>query len=55
MIMKYVVGIPVSSGKVTVNYYYTDADGKQQKLTDSIVFSGRAGSTYKSTAFKVVG
>lgn len=55
MIMKYVVGIPVSSGKVTVNYYYTDADGKQQKLTDSIVFAGRAGSTYKSTAFKVVG
>lgn len=55
MIMKYVAGIPVSSGKVTVNYYYTDADGKQQKLTDSIVFAGRAGSTYKSTAFKVVG
>ena len=55
MIMKYVARIPVSSGKVTVNYYYTDADGKQQKLTDSIVFAGRAGSTYKSTAFKVVG
>ena len=55
MIMKYVASIPVSSGKVTVNYYYTDADGKQQKLTDSIVFAGRAGSTYKSTAFKVVG
>ena len=31
-----------ASGKVTVNYYYTDADGKQQKLTDSIVFAGRA-------------
>ena len=55
MLMKSIVNLPVSSGKVTVNYYYTDAKGQQKKLTDSIVFSGRAGSTYESKAFKVVG
>ena len=55
MLLKSLVGLSVSSGKVTANYYYTDAKGEQQKLTDSIVFAGRAGSDYESKAFKVVG
>lgn len=55
MIQKYLAGLPVSSGSVTVNYLYPDANGEYQPLTDPIVFRGRAGSEYTAEKFKVVG
>ena len=55
MLLKYLVEMPVSSGSVTANYYYTDAEGNTQKLTNSITITGRAGSEYKTDEFKVVG
>ena len=55
MLMKYLAGYPVSEGTVTVNYYYDDADGVQQKITPSQTITGRVGSDYTTTEFKVVG
>ncbi|MCH5297049.1 MAG: type I pullulanase [Ruminococcus sp.] len=55
MLQKYLAGLPVSSGTVTVNYLYPDAKGNYKKLTDSVVFTGRAGSEYNAEIFKVVG
>ena len=55
MLAKAIVKKPVSSGKVTVNHYYTDGNGVQKKLTDSVVYTGRAGSTYDSKSLKIVG
>lgn len=55
MLAKSLVKIPVSSGEVTVNHYYTDDNGVQKKLADSVVYTGRAGSTYDSKSLKIVG
>lgn len=55
MLAKYIAGYSVSTGTVVANYYYTDEEGVQQKLTDSITFSGRVGSDYATQEFKVVG
>lgn len=55
MLQKYLAGMSVASGSVTVNYLYPDSNGEYQLLTDPIVFSGRAGSGYKASMFKVVG
>lgn len=55
MLQKYLAGTPVSGGTVTVNYLYPDKNGKYKKLTDPVVFTGRAGSDYKAEIFKVVG
>lgn len=55
MLQKYVASMPVSSGSVTVNYLYPDENGNYKKLTDSVVFNGRAGSEYTAELFKVVG
>jgi type I pullulanase len=55
MIQKYLAGMPVSSGSVTVNHYYTDANGNLAKLTDTTVISGRAGDDFTTSDFKVIG
>lgn len=55
MLAKSLVKIPVSSGEVTVNHYYTDDNGVQKKLTDSVIYTGRVGSTYDSKSLKIVG
>lgn len=55
MLSKHIAELPVSSGTVTVNYYYTDESGNQKKLDDSIVINGKVGTPYTSEKFKVVG
>ncbi len=55
MLMKYNVGYAVSAGTVTINHYYTDANGEQQKLCPSEVITGRVGDDYTSKSYKVVG
>lgn len=55
MLAKSLVKIPVSSGEVIVNHYYTDDKGVQKKLADSVVYTGRVGSTYDAKSFKIVG
>lgn len=47
--------ISVSSGTVTVNYYYTAEDGSLNELTSSKTITGRAGSPYASDEYKVMG
>ncbi len=55
MLAKHIAAYPVSTGTVTVNYYYTDANGEQQKLTPSQTITGRVGSDYTTDEYKVVG
>ncbi len=55
MIQMHLAGLPVSSGTVTVNYYYTDAEGNLKTLTNPKTISGRAGSAYTTEEFKVMG
>ncbi len=55
MIAKHLVEIPVSTGSVTANYYYTDDNGQVKKLADSIKITGRVGDPYETSEFKVVG
>ncbi len=55
MLQKYLTGYAVSTGTVTVNYYYTDENGDLQNLTTPQVYTGRVGTEYSAPAFKVVG
>lgn len=55
MLSKHISGISISTGTVTANYYYTDADGTQKKLADSVTVTGRVGTDYTTKEFKVVG
>ena len=55
MLGKHLAEYPVSTGTITVNHYYTDENGEQQKLTASETITGRVGSEYSTKDFKVVG
>ncbi len=55
MLAKHLAKIPVSSGNVIANYYYTNNKGELDKITTSQEFAGRVGSEFKTSEFKVVG
>jgi type I pullulanase len=55
MLQKYLVGIPVSTGTVVTNYYYTDEDGNLKKLRTSDTVTGRVGSEFSTETYEVVG
>ena len=55
MLQKYLAKMPVSTGSVEVNHYYNDKDGNLVKLTNSETITGRVGSEYSTSDFKVVG
>ena len=55
MLQMYISEMPVSTGKVVVNYFYTDADGTQKTFTEPIVTEGRVGDEFTSKEFKVMG
>lgn len=55
MLQKYLVEIPVSTGTVVTNYYYTDDQGNLKNLKESVKVTGRVGSDFKTEGFQVVG
>ena len=55
MLQYYLAHKSVSSGKLTVNHYYTDSNGELQKLTSSETITGRVGTDYTAKQFKIVG
>lgn len=55
MLAKQLAGYRVAEGSVVVNHYYTDDQGVEQKLTASETITGRVGSDYTTSDFKVVG
>ena len=55
MLQKFITGYVVSSGSVEVNYFYNDAEGKQQKLTESINIEGRVGDDFTTEEYHVMG
>lgn len=55
MFQKYLAEVPVSSGSVVVNYYYYDADGAKQKLTDTVTITGRVGDDFTTDIYRVMG
>lgn len=54
MLQKHLAKMPVSTGTVTVNHYYYDGD-ELKNLTASETITGRVGSDYSTSDFKVVG
>ena len=55
MLQKYLAEYRISEGQVIINYFYDDAQGVQQKLTDSIVINGRVGDPFTSEKYYVMG
>lgn len=55
MLQKYIAGFVVSTGTVEVNYFYNDAEGEQQKLTDSVLIEGRVGDDFDTKEYHVMG
>lgn len=55
MLQKHLAGFRVAEGSVIVNHLYTDENGEQKELTASERISGRVGSDYSTSDFKVVG
>ena len=55
MLQRYLAEFRVSEGSVVVNYYYTDADGVQKNLTDTVTINGRVGDPFTTEKYYVVG
>lgn len=55
MLQKYLAEYRIAEGKVLVNYYYDDADGVQQKLTNSVEINGRVGDDFTTEKYYVMG
>ena len=51
----YLSDMPVSTGKVVVNYFYNDDKGVQKTFTEPIEIEGRVGDPFSSQEFKVMG
>ena len=55
MLQRYLAEKRVSEGTVVVNYYYTDAEGNQKNLTNTITIKDRVGTPFKTQQYYVVG
>lgn len=51
----YLAGYVVSSNSVTVNHYYTDANGELKTITKSTTINGKVGDAYTTEAYRIVG
>ena len=51
----YLAGYVVSSNSVTVNHYYTDANGELKTITKSTTIKGKVGDAYTTDSYRIVG